>query len=174
MSPLELFLTILKASLFSTGGLGNLPSLHQDLTANPIAANNIATDQDFGQAIAISQISPGPTGLWVVALGYLIYGFLGAGLALVAIIIPPFLVLVLEAGYSRIEHKPLAQGVIRGVSLAVVGLLLVVVWAVLSGPEVGWKGVAIALGGFGLAYILRVNVVIVLALAALAGFVLYG
>jgi chromate transporter len=168
MGPLELFLTFLKASLFSTGGLGNLPSLHQDLTPT-----RIATDQDFGQAIAISQISPGPTGLWVVALGYFTYGFLGAGLALVAILIPPFLVLVLEAVYSRIEHRPLVQGIIRGVSLAVVGLLLVVVWSVLSGPGIGGIGVGIALGAFGLAYALRINIVIVLALSALAGFAFY-
>ncbi|MDB5080115.1 MAG: chromate transporter [Chloroflexi bacterium] len=169
MGPLEIFLTFLKASLFSTGGLGSLPSLHQDLTTN-----NIATDQDFGQAIAISQVSPGPTGLWVVALGYLTYGFLGAVLALVAVTIPPFLVLALSAGYSRIEHRPLVQGIIRGVSLAVVGLLLVVVWSVLSGPAIGWRGVAIALGAFALAYAARVNIVIVLALAALSGFILYS
>lgn len=169
MNPLEIFLTFLKASLFSTGGLGPLPSLHQDLTVN-----NIATDQDFGQAIAIAQLSPGPTGLWAVALGYLTFGFVGALLALIAVTLPPFLVLAVEAGYSRIEHRPLAQGVIRGVSLAVVGLLLVVVWQVLSGPEVGWEGIIVAIGAFGLAYFLRVNIVIVLVLAALSGFALYS
>lgn len=168
MNPLEIFLTFLKASLFSTGGLGPLPSLHQDLTAA-----KVATDQDFGQAIAISQLSPGPTGLWVVALGYLTYGFLGALLAFSAVVIPPFTVLALQAGYSRIEHRPLAQGVIRGVSLVVVGLLLVVVWQVLSGPEMGWKGFAIAAASFGLVYFRRVNIIVALGLAALAGYILY-
>jgi len=57
----------LKASLFSTGGFSNLPSLHQDLLANAWAK-----EADFGQSIAIGQISPGPNGLWVISLGYLL------------------------------------------------------------------------------------------------------
>ena len=47
-----LFLLFLKASLFSTGGFSNLPSLHQDLTAN-----GWAKETDFGQSLAIGQIS---------------------------------------------------------------------------------------------------------------------
>ena len=34
INPLIYFLLFLKASLFSTGGFSNLPSLHQDLIAN--------------------------------------------------------------------------------------------------------------------------------------------
>jgi len=74
IDPLLYFLLFLKASLFSTGGFSNLPSLHQDL----IGAK-WATDADFGEAIAIGQISPGPNGLWTVSLGYITYGPPGAG-----------------------------------------------------------------------------------------------
>ncbi len=169
MSPLEFFLTFLKASLFSTGGFGPLPSLHQDLLAN-----NFATDQDFGQALAVSQISPGPTGLWVVALGYLTYGFLGAFLALIAVTLPPLLVLVLAAVYNRVEERPVVQGIIRGVSLAVVGLLLVVVWSILSAPGMDWRGIGIALGAFGLASTGKINLALVLGLAALSGYFIFS
>ena len=34
INPFIYFLLFLKASLFSTGGFSNLPSLHQDLIAN--------------------------------------------------------------------------------------------------------------------------------------------
>src|SRR5256885_13062862 len=80
INPFIYFLLFLKASLFSTGGFSNLPSLHQDLIAN-----GWAKEADFGQSIAIGQISPGPNGLWVISLGYLTYGYLGAFLALIAI-----------------------------------------------------------------------------------------
>src|SRR2546422_2464064 len=73
INPFIYFLLFLKASLFSTGGFSNLPSLHQDLIAN-----GWAKEVDFGQSIAIGQISPGPNGLWVISLGYLTYGYLGA------------------------------------------------------------------------------------------------
>ena len=97
----------------------------------------------FGQSIAIGQISPGPNGLWVICLGYLTYGFTGALLALIAITLPALLVLVVSAGYNRIEHQTWVQGAMFGVSLAVVGLLLSVVWTILHQPGVDWKGLLI-------------------------------
>src|SRR3954453_19883528 len=123
INPLIYFLLFLKASLFSSGGFSNLPSLHQDLITN-----GWATDADFGQSIAIGQISPGPNGLWVVSLGYLTYGYLGALLALIAIVLPTMLVLLVAAGYARIEQSRWIAGAMRGVSHAVVGILLTVVW----------------------------------------------
>src|SRR5256714_6316531 len=100
IKPLIYFRLVLKASLFSTGGFSNLPSLHQDLIAN-----GWANEADFGQSIAIGQISPGPNGLWVISMGYLTYGHFGAFLALIAITIPALLVLVGSSGYSHIEHQ---------------------------------------------------------------------
>src|SRR5574340_61707 len=97
INPIIYFLLFLKASLFSSGGFSNLPSLHQDLLAS-----HWATDAEFGQSIAIGQISPGPNGLWVISLGYFTYGYVGALLALIAITIPPLLVLGIAAIYGRI------------------------------------------------------------------------
>ena len=168
INPFIYFLLFLKASLFSTGGLSNLPSLHQDLIGN-----GWAIEADFGQAVAIGQISPGPNGLWVVSLGYLTYGYLGAFLALIAITLPALLVLVVSAGYARIERRTWVQGAMHGVSLAVVGLLLTVVWTILHQPGVDWKGLLIALAAFGLALSRKINILIILSLAGLAGYLLY-
>ncbi len=168
INPFLYFLLFLKASLFSTGGFSNLPSLHQDLLAN-----NWAQEADFGQSIAIGQISPGPNGLWVISLGFLTYGFLGALLALLAITIPPLLSLAVAAGYARIERQAWVQGAMQGVSLAVVGILLTVVWTILRQPGVDWKGLVIALAAFGLALSRRVNVLLILGLAGLVGYFLY-
>ncbi|HVB72928.1 MAG TPA: chromate transporter [Ktedonobacteraceae bacterium] len=168
INPFIYFLIFLKASLFSTGGFSNLPSLHQDLIGS-----GWAVEADFGQSIAIGQISPGPNGLWVISMGYLTYGFMGASLALIAITIPALLVLVVSAGYARIEQRTWVQGAMQGVSLAVVGLLLTVVWTILRQPGVDWKGFLIAAGAFGLALSRKVNILIILALAGLVGFLLY-
>jgi chromate transporter len=168
INPFIYFLLFLKASLFSTGGFSNLPSLHQDLIAN-----GWAKEADFGQSIAIGQISPGPNGLWVISLGYLTYGYPGALLALIAVTIPALLVLVVSAVYTRIEHRAWVQGAMHGISLAVVGLLLSVIWTILHQPGVDWKGLLIATGAFGLAFSRKVNILIILGLAGLAGYLLY-
>jgi len=168
INPLLYFLLFLKASLFSTGGFSNLPSLHQDLIAN-----GWAKEANFGQSIAIGQISPGPNGLWVISLGYFTYGYVGAALALVAITLPALLVLAVSAGYARIEKQAWVHGAMHGVSLAVVGILLTVVWTILHQPGVDWKGLLIAIGAFGLALSRKVNILIILGLAGLAGYFLY-
>ncbi len=78
---LTFFWLVLRASLLSSGGLGNLPLLHQDLLAR-----HWASDRDFASALAIGQVAPGPNGLWVVALGFLVYGLPGAALSAVAVV----------------------------------------------------------------------------------------
>lgn len=168
IEPLGYFLIFLKASLFSTGGLSNLPSLHQDLTAR-----GWAHEEDFGQSIVIGQLSPGPNGLWVISLGYLTYGLFGAILALVAITIPAFLVLAVAAGHARIARARWLAGAMRGVALAVIGILLSVVWTILHQPGVDWRGLLIAAGSFALFASRRVRLPFILALAGCAGYLVY-
>jgi len=166
--PLLYFLLFLKASLFSTGGFSNLPSLHQDLLGA-----GWAVDAEFGQSIAIGQISPGPNGLWVISLGYLSYGYLGAALALLAISIPPLLVLGVAAIYARIERQRWVAGLMRGISLAVVGVLLSICWTIMRQPGVDLKGWLIAVAAFAVAASRRVPPIALLAMAGLVGYLLY-
>ena len=119
IGPLLYFWLFLKASLLSTGGLGNLPFLHQDLIAL-----GWATEADFLVAMAVGQVSPGPNGLWTISLGYLTYGWLGAGLSLIAITLPTLLALVVVALHRRVETHPLVQRFTLGVTLGVIGLTL--------------------------------------------------
>jgi len=168
INPFSYFLIFLKAALFSTGGLSNLPSIHQDLLSN-----GWATEAEFGQSVAIGQVSPGPNGLWVISLGYLSFGYLGAILALLSITLPPFLVLVVASAYTQIEHRPRVQGAMYGVSLAVVGLTLTACWTILAQPGIDWRGLLIAVVAFGLALSRKVNFLLILALAGLTGYLLY-
>src|ERR1700710_168935 len=102
MNALSLFWEFLKAGVLSFGGLGSLPILVQSL----VHTHGWATDAQFGQALAAGGISPGPNGLYVIALGYLIDGIPGAGVASVANVIPSLLVLPLSALHSRVARNP--------------------------------------------------------------------
>ena len=166
---LEFFWIMFKAALLSTTGTGNLPIVHQDLLAR-----GWATDRQFAESLAIGQISPGPTGLWVISMGYLVDGLRGAALTLVAIALPPLLVLLLVHGiYRRWGHHPATQGFVRGLSLAVVGIYLVVLAAIMNSS--GWTStnLTIMLGAIALGATRRVPVLLVLALAAIVGIALF-
>ncbi len=167
IEPLLYFWLFLKASLFSTGGAGNLPSLHADLLTRGWAG-----DKQFAEALAIGQVSPGPNGLWVIALGYLTDGLRGALLAAVAISLPPLLGLVVERVYGRIEHHPAMSGFIRGLSLAVAGNVLVVMFSLLLAEGLDPRKLAIVGASMALAATGRVPVLVLLGLAGLAGILL--
>lgn len=169
MNALLFFWLFLKASLLSTGGLGNLPFLHKDLIGL-----GWASEPDFITAIAVGQVSPGPNGLWSIALGYLSFGWLGAGLALAALSLPPLLALAVAGFYTRLESNPAAQDFMRGLSLGVVGLTVAVTLSLVRTAITDWRGVAIMLAALGLALSKRVPIILILGLAAGAGLALYG
>ncbi len=164
MSPLVYFLLMLKASLFSFSGGGNLPILRADLL--PLGW---ATDKQFVESMAVGQISPGPTGLWVIALGYLMDGWVGALLALVAICLPPLIVIPLARIYRRIRHLPEVEGFMRGLSLAVVGIFMVILATIQVSAGLDLRAAVIVVVAMGLALSKRVPLLAIIGVAALLG-----
>jgi chromate transporter len=167
MDPLHYFWEILKSSLLSTGG-GNIPILHDELIGR-----GWVTERQFAEALAIGQISPGPSGLWVICLGYLVDGVRGSLLSLAGIVLPPLLVLLVHRVYRRIGHLPATEGFVRGLALAVAGIFLVVLSDLMLGVGVNLASVGIMLCALGLGRIRRMPVIAIIGLAALAGVVLY-
>lgn len=164
MSRLLYFLFAFKASLFSTGGFGNVPSLHDDLLAR-----GWATERNFSEALAVGQISPGPNGLWIISLGYFVGGVPGSLLSLLAITIPPFLILGVEWLYHKARHHPAVEGFVNGLGLATVGIFSVVLQRLLH--DVGLSSRTLLICGASVAAGLtrRVPVVVVLLAAAIVG-----
>lgn len=168
MNAIILFWLLLKAALFSTSGTGNLPILHDDLLAR-----GWATEHDFAEALAIGQITPGPTGLWVISLGYLLDGPRGSFLALVASAIPPVAALGVHALYNRYGAHPATQGFVRGLTLAVAGIFAIVLLHIMQGAGIDIRSVGIALCALALGATRRIPVPAILILAGIAGVVLY-
>lgn len=162
------FLLLLKASFLSSGGLANLPSVHEDFVGR-----HWAVQGQFVEALAIGQLAPGPTGLWVVALGYLTYGIAGAGLAAAAIIIPPMLAVPMDRIYKRLAHKPAVEGFIAGLILAAAGSIVAVLFGVLQSYGLDVATGVILLASIGLVGSRRLPRGIVLVLSAVAGVLVY-
>ncbi|MCG8350811.1 MAG: chromate transporter [Chloroflexales bacterium] len=167
IDPLIYFWLLLKASFFSTSGLGNLPILYDDLIAR-----GWASERQFAEALAVGQVSPGPSGLWVISLGYLTDGLRGALLALVAICIPPLAVLILDRLHRRVGDHPAMQGFVRGLSLAVIGIFVVVLYGLLRNNGINLVSLLIVLSSLALVLTQRVPVIVVLGLAGLVGVII--
>lgn len=168
MSPLLLFWLVFKASLLSTSGLGNLPQLYDDMIKNGWAGQ-----RHFAEALAVGQISPGPSGLWVVSLGYLLDGPRGALLSAVAISIPPFVVIALDRLYRHIGEHPAMRGFVQDLSLAVVGNLVVALIELLRANDAGPFSLIVVSVAVALGMVQRIPILAILILAALAGALIY-
>ena len=118
LEQLELFLVFLKASALAVGGLASLPLLRADLVPRYV------TDAGIVQALAIGRLGPGPNGLYIVSLGYLVAGWTGALYALVGATLAPLAILPATALARRWLLSAWFGGLVRGVSLATAGLLL--------------------------------------------------
>lgn len=162
--PWEFFWLLLKSSLFSTSGTGNIPILHDDLLARGWASEN-----NFAEALAIGQITPGPTGLWVISFAYLIDGVRGALMALIAISLPPFTALIAHSILTKYQTHPFARGFVRGLTLAVAAIFVVIISNIMVQTGVDVISIIIAICALALAFSKRVPVPVILLIAGAIG-----
>ena len=119
MDPLALFAICLRASLLSVGGSTALPALRGDLVSTGVLSN-----QQIIESIAIGRLSTGPSGLYIVSLGYFALGWAGAAIGLVASTLPPLLLVPATAAVRRQLLSPWFAGMVRGIALATSGLVI--------------------------------------------------
>lgn len=169
MTPFSFFWAVFQATLLSTGGTGNLPAIHDKL----VGVRGGVTEAQIAEALALGQVCPGPNGLWVVCLGYLWGGVMGALLAVVAVVLPPLLIVPIERLYRRVSGHKAVDGFVAGLGLAVVGIGCVILCQVFAGSgSVSITRVLIAAGAAGLMASRRVPFLLILILAAIAGLLL--
>lgn len=168
MDLLTLFLLMLKGALVSSNGTANLPSVHQDLLAR-----GWATDTMFANALAISQFAPGPAGLWVVALAFFVVGIPGAVLTVLAICLPPLLVLPVSLVHRRFASSPWVIGFVRGLALAASGSVPLVVLRAVGAYGFDGLAIGIMLTSAALVASRRLPVVAILLGGAVLGAIFY-
>ena len=161
------FWTVFKAVLFSTGGFGPLPSLHTDFIAR-----GWATERQFTEALAIGQITPGPNGLWVASLCYLVAGIPGAVLSCIAMLLPPLLILVVEFCYLKIAGRAETQGALDGIVLVIVGFNTFLLAKLFLGLGIDLQLAMIAVASTALALTRKVPAILILFVAAALGYFL--
>lgn len=91
MSLVELFELLLRAVTLSFSGFGSVPVVQEGLVRH-----GWLTAEQLSSAIAISQVTPGPLGLYVVSVGYFVNGISGAVAGMVALGLPSLLSVWIE------------------------------------------------------------------------------
>lgn len=111
---------MLIANIVGFGGLSSLPILRGQLLSAGLPADALLL-----HSLAVGQISPGPNGLYMIAIGYFVAGYWGVAAATLSILLPPLLVLVLERVRSRLLHLSRFRAALHSLSLCVMALLAV-------------------------------------------------
>jgi len=124
------------------GGLVMAPLIESEV----VDTHHWLTHQEFADAFALGQITPGPVLITATFVGYRVAGTLGALVATISIFLPAFLLTIAAASsLRRFRNNEQVQSFLRGVSPAVVGLLVA---AALSMGRAGihsWVGISIML-----------------------------
>lgn len=120
-SALSLLLTFGSMSLIMFGGGYVFVPLIQ---ASVVDSHAWLTQQEFIDAIAMSQIMPGPIVLSTVFIGYKVAGILGAVSATLGIFVPPAILMLVAGSYlHKIKESKLINSALKGVRPSVVGLI---------------------------------------------------
>ena len=165
MSPLLVFLLLLKASATSFSGLTSLPVVRHDF----VETRHVMTDRQLNAAVAVGRTAPGPNGLYLVGVGYFVAGWPGACAGCAACLAPAFLIIPILHYLGRRAERPRVKSAIQAVTFAAAGLVIEATVPLARDALTGWIPIAIAVASFFFLVLTRRETLWVMAGAALVG-----
>jgi len=167
----KLFLTLAGMSLLLFGGGFVVIPLVEQIVVQEQAW---LTRQEFIDAIALGQITPGPILISAAFIGYKVMGLVGAAIAAVAIFLPPALLMLVSAHFlTRMRESMVVQAVLRGIRPAVIGMIAAAAWSIGTTAVPNWPSVVIFLAALIALLRLRVDVAWIIPSAGLTGLLIY-
>jgi chromate transporter len=161
-----LYLLLLKATLTSFSGLASLPMIRSDFVLH----HHLLTDRQLNTAVAAGRLGPGPLGIYLVSVGYMVAGVPGACAGWLAMITPAFLIIpMLRFLGKRAEHRRI-KSVTRTVLLAGAGLMAASAAPLARDAVTGPVTLTILVASFVLIALTRVDTLWIMLGAAIAGF----
>jgi chromate transporter len=109
---------------------------------------HVLTNEQLLYAFALARVTPGQANLYVASIAYMMFGLPGAGLSMVVIALPSYLMIPLVRSYEFVRGNRAVRGLTRGLASTAVGLILATTWRLskdsLSAP-VTWIVLCLAL-----------------------------
>lgn len=178
MVYLQLFYAFFKIGLFGFGGgAAMLPLIQFELVEH----YHWVSSAEFANMVAVSQMTPGPIGInCATYAGYLATGgVLGSLVATVAVVLPSFIIMLIVAKMlAKFKNNVYVEGALRGLRPVVVGLIAAAALLLMNEENFGencadyvsWLIFAVA---FVAVKFLKINPILMIALAAVAGLIIY-
>jgi chromate transporter len=109
------------------GGFVMIPEIQNEV----VNSHHWLTHQEFADATALGQITPGPVLIMATFVGYRVAGIIGALLSTLCVFLPAFLMTIaVGTSFRRFRANRQTQAFLRGVAPAVTGLLAAAAWSV--------------------------------------------
>ncbi|HJY27011.1 MAG TPA: chromate efflux transporter, partial [Pyrinomonadaceae bacterium] len=122
------------------GGLVMIPLIESEV----VNTHHWLTHQEFADATALGQITPGPVLITATFIGYRVAGTLGALVATISVFLPAFVMTIAAASsLRRFRDNEQVQAFLRGIAPAVVGLLVAAALSIGRAGIHSWVGVSI-------------------------------
>lgn len=168
---MKLFLTFAGMSvLLFGGGFVFIPLIEQIV----VQEHSWLTRQEFVDAIALGQITPGPILISAAFIGYKVSGLIGATAATIGIFLPPAVLMLASAHFlARVKNSLAVKSVMRGIRPAVIGMIAAAAWSIGSTAAPTWQSAAIFFVALAALLRFRVDVVWIIPSAGLAGLLVY-
>lgn len=167
----KLFFTLAGMSvLLFGGGFVFIPLIEQIVVHEHLWL----THQEFVDAIALGQVTPGPILISAAFIGYKLMGLAGAAIATVAIFLPPAVLMILGTkALARVREALTVQAALRGIRAGVIGMVAAAAWSVGSTAAMGWQSALIFVAVLAALFRFRIDVAWVIPSAGLIGLMLY-
>lgn len=168
---LKFFLILFYINLFTIGGgYVMIPLLEKEF----VEKLQWLSHQEFIEAIAIGQMTPGPLTIMNAFIGYRLFGIIGAIGATVSSYLPSLIVVTLISYYYQgFRNSPLVDAAFRGIKPAVVGLLMATAISLGKASLIDLYTVIIALSSFALISFTKIDPTFIILGAGIAGIILY-
>ena len=175
---LSLFLTFLKLGIFSIGGGTTMLTL---LQGELVEKRKWIDNDELMEMTAISESTPGPIAINLATyLGYSRGGFLGALLATLGVILPPFTIMfVISLFFQNLLQYEAVKYAFIGVKCGVVFLLCKVAITLIKGNKRDWLAISIFIIVTSLMVIFTVfavnfSAIYFILIGAILGLLIYG
>jgi chromate transporter len=166
MSLWEMLGSLMVASLSSFGNGTVMAAL---LQKSFVQEAGVLTNDQLLFAFALARVTPGQSNLYIASIGYMMFGWAGSALSMLAIVLPSYLMLPMLRGYQRLRSIEAVPRFTRGLAATAVGILVATTWNLSKGsldPPVTWVVLAVALG---LMVFTRLPTIVSLVLATALG-----
>lgn len=168
----ELFIVFFKIGCLGFGGPFALLAL---IEKEVVKQRKWITPEEFAQSTAIGTLTPGPIFFAAaVHIGYKLKGIKGAIITSVSSLLPAFLLtIVLAFFYIKVQSLPFIMGVTKGITSAVVGLLIIMTFR--TGKSIIKDSFSLILAVFSFLALefFKMNPVWVIIISGILGIIIY-